>query len=873
MPDLYQVKPQKIGPKSLILLFFFVTGMTGLVYELVWIRLLILAFGSTQFAITTVLVTFMAGLALGSFIFGRVVDRSPVPLKVYALIEVALGLYCILSPEVFLLVRDLYLSLSGSGASTQFAGFEFTQFLLSFAALIIPTTLMGGTLPVLVKYLASSSDRVGFHTAVPYAVNTLGAVIGCLATGFFLLYFLGLKSTLYSAGAVDVVVGVLLFIICRSAQRVSAHRGAAGPPPVHTLAGGDPSRSVWNPNLLIVASFALSGFCSLSYEVLWTRVFSLVLGSSVYAFTVMLATFLAGIGFGSILFAPVVDRLKRPLVWFGVLEAIIGFTSLFSIFIYKELPFIFYNLRTAFSEEFLFLQVLQFGLCATIMLIPTLSMGAIFPLVGRIYTKGLKTVGRNIGDLYFFNTAGAIFGSFVGGFILIPLYGVQAGVVITTALNIIIAVVVLNFTKMRLAFRGVLTVTLIAVFFVAALSLPPWERTVMTTGLYVNPFKKQDVEVLRKGETKDRLLYYKEGINAVITVRERSENNNTIRTYQANGKQEAFSMNGKPSEGWAVLGHIPLLLHKGVPREALLVGLGAGVTLGAMEYYPLNNIDVIEIEKAVVEAAGFFKEANNNALSDPRVRLHIADGRSFLFAEKKKYDVIVSAVSDPWITGVANLFTYEYFDALSKKLNDDGTVALWFQNYRITPEELKIGLNTFAAAFPYVSVWFHYTDALDLVVIGTKKPQTVDMKDLRGWFSKPKVKRGLSLVGIKKPVDVFSLFLIGNKDLRGYTGVTPLNTDERPLIEFTLPRHLYMDVSSGVENVKELLADVKDLTLPVVMPDEDREGFYLSLGKSFNEYSFRLPQAYRVFKYVLKIDPENKEAAYFADNLKKELNY
>ncbi|MFQ5441951.1 MAG: fused MFS/spermidine synthase [Thermodesulfobacteriota bacterium] len=849
------------------------TGLTGLVYELVWIRLLILAFGSTQFAITTVLVTFMAGLALGSLIFGRVVDRRPVPLMVYALIEVALGLYCVLSPEVFLIVRDLYVSFSGGGAGMEYAGFEFTQFILSFSALIIPTTLMGGTLPVLVKYLASSSGRVGFHTAIPYAVNTIGAVIGCLAAGFFLLYFLGLKTTLYTAGAVDILVGVLIFIIFRSGQRASALSAAAGPSSVHTLAAEEPSEGVWNLNLMIMASFALSGFCSLAYEVLWTRVFALVLGSSVYAFTVMLATFLAGIGLGSILFASLVDRLKRPLVWFGILEAVIGFTSLFSIFIYKELPFIFYNLKAAFAQKFLFFHILQFALCATIMLIPTLSMGAIFPLVGRIYTKELKTVGRNIGELYFFNTAGAIFGSFVGGFILIPLYGVQTGVVITTALNIMIAVVILNFTDMRLAFRGAVTVSLLAVFSVAALSLPPWERTVMTTGFYVNAVEKKDVDFIRKGEGAERLLYYREGINAVITVRERHENNKTIRTYQANGKQEAFSINGRPPEGWSVLGHIPILLHKGVPGEALLVGLGAGVTLGAMEYYPLKNLDVIEIEKAVVEAAGFFKEANNNALSDPRVKLHIADGRSFLFAGKKKYDVIVSAVSDPWITGVANLFTYEYFNALSKSLKDDGTVALWFQNYRTTPEELKIGLNTFAAAFPYLSIWFHYTDALDLVVIGTKRPQKIDMKDLRGWFADAEVKRGLSLVGINRPVDLFGLFLIGNTDLRRYTGVTPLNTDERPLIEFTLPRHLYMDLTSGVRNVEEILANVREITPSLLIPEEDKEGFYLSLGKSFNKYSFRLPEAYRVFKEVLKINPENREAAYLAESLKKELNY
>ncbi len=866
--------------KNLILLFFFITGLTGLIYELVWIRLLILAFGSTQFAITTVLVTFMAGLALGSLIFGRIVDKMAVPLYVYAAIEVVLGLYCIASPQVFILVRDLYVSFLSSSASgvagggtaaIHDAGFQWIQFILSFSALIIPTTLLGGTLPALVKYLASASGRVGFHTALPYAVNTLGAVAGCLATGFFLLYFLGLKATLYSAGVLDLIVGVSIYLLyCRGITGAKPAEKSAAP---LIRESALPAKSRWNANTLIIAVFVVSGFSSLSYEVLWTRVFSLIIGSSVYAFTIMLATFLTGIGAGSILFAPYVDRVKRPLLWFAGLEAVIGFTGILSIFIYKKLPFIFYSLKGDFAEQFLLFQLIQFGLCATIIILPTLCMGAIFPLVGRIYTKGLTTVGKNIGDLYFSNTAGSIFGSFTAGFILIPFFGVQNGVTLTAALNIIIAILILYLTDLRAVTRGVLTVAFIAVFSVAALTLPPWERMVMTTGLYVNPMDKDEVESLQKGEVKDNLLYYREGINAVVTVRERMENNRAIRTYQANGKQEALSTDGIATGAWATLGHIPMLLHSGAPKDSLLVGLGAGITLGAMEYYPMEAVDVVEIEPAVVEAARFFSLSNNNALKDPRVRLHIADGRSFLFSTTKKYDVIISAVSDPWITGVANLFTFEYFSALRDKLKDGGTVAIWFQNYRATPEEVRIGLNTFAAVFPHISIWFQYTDALDLIVTGAMRPQSININELKSRFKGAGVRQGLSYIGMREPLDFFDFFLIGDDDLREYIGDTALNTDERPLIEFTLPRHLYMDPSSGTRNVEEILTHVKTIIPPLIIPDKDREGFYLALGKSFSDYSFKLPQALRAFNKVLEINPENSEAATLAGGLRRELGY
>ncbi len=872
---------------GLILFFFFLTGLTGLVYELVWIRLLILAFGSTQFAITTVLVTFMSGLALGSLVFGRVMDRTAMPLRVYAGIEAVLGLYCIVSPAVFLGVRTLYGALSGGAGAAHIAGFEWAQFILSFAALIIPTTLLGGTLPALVKHLASASGRVGFHTAVPYAVNTIGAVAGCLAAGFFLLYFLGLTTTLYAAGALDLAVGISIYLIyCRRAAAHEEERaaGGGGPsagaaektrgplPPGPAGEGATPAldKGARHQRLVIISAFFVSGFCALSYEVLWTRIFSLVIGSSVYAFTIMLATFLAGIGFGSILFAPYVDRLRRPLVWFGALEALIGFAGLFSIFIYRELPFIFYSLKSAFAGRFALFQVVQFGLCATIILVPTLAMGALFPLVGRIYTRRLSTVGQNIGDIYFSNTAGSIFGSFTAGFVLIPFLGVQHGVIITAALNIVISIVILSLAPLSKNLRSALGLAMVFVFGAAALGLPPWERMVMTTGLYVNPLQESEVRSLKEGGARDRLVYYREGVNAVITVRERIEDGRLIRTYQANGKQEAAAIDGRAGGAWATLGHVPMMLRNGPVEDVLLVGLGAGITLGAMEYYPFRSADVVEIEPAVIEAARFFSASNNRALDDPRVRMHIADGRSFLFSTKKKYDVIISAVSDPWITGVANLFTLEYFRALRDRLNDDGVVAIWFNNYRTTPEEMKTALNTFAAVFPDVSIWFHYTDVFDLIVIGRKAPAPVDVAGLGARLQAPSIRRGLAQIGVRSAVDFFDLFLLGNADMRRYAGVTPLNTDERPLIEFTLPRHMYGEFT-GLGNIEEMLTFVSDITPPLLIPPGGEEAFYMALGKSYNEFSFRLSEAYTAFRKVLEINPENAEAAALAASLEKEL--
>ncbi len=847
----------------LILVFFFLTGLTGLAYELVWIRLLILAFGSTQFAVTTVLVVFMAGLALGSLIFGRIADRTSSPLKLYAVIEVALGVYCVLSPAIFTAIKGAYLVLGGHSASTGVsAAFEAPQFALSFLALIIPTTLMGGTLPALVKHLASGSGRIGFHTAVPYSVNTLGAVAGCLLTGFLSLYVLGVKTTVYTAGVIDIIVGVLVYMLYGRSVSVPVEPRAPG------SAQGEKADS--GKRLLIIASFALSGFASLNYEVLWSRLLSLVLGSSVYAFTIMLATFLVGIGLGSIVFAPFIDRRRNLIAWFALFEAIIGVVSLVSIFVYRELPFVFFSLKESFASQFWLFMFIQFLITAAIMIIPTLCMGAIFPLVGRLAAKDLKSVGKSIGDIYFFNTAGSIFGAFIGGFVLIPYAGVQNGVILTAALNLLLAIALFTNSELKTAGRLSYSALLAVIFAVSYLALPPWEKMVMTLGLYANPVKESKVSEIKEGAFGEELLYYKEGINAIVTVR--GEGGGRIISYQANGKQEARSVAGRPSEAWSLLGHVPLLLHPGEPKDALVVGLGSGITLGAMELYPLEAFDVVELEPAVVDAARFFSEANNNALDDKRVSLHVTDGRSFLALSEKKYDVIVSGVSDPWITGVSNLFTYDYFKELDSKLEDNGVVGLWFQNYRITPRELKIALGSFAKIFPHVSIWFHYTDTLDLIVVGSKEPHGFDLGRLEKRLSIPSVKRGLERIDMRSSYDVLDLFLIGNEDLRNYIGDQPVNSDERPILEFSLPKLLYMDPLVGVKNVEELLAAVVDVVPPIEVETAKREAFYMGLGRTYARSSFRLNQALKVFKLAAEENPENAEALEQIKSLNRELN-
>jgi spermidine synthase len=344
---------------------------------------------------------------------------------------------------------------------------------------------------------------------------------------------------------------------------------------------------------IVIAVFAVSGFAALAYEVLWTRIFSLIIGSSIYAFTIMLATFLFGIGVGSIVFAPFIDRRKKPLLWFAILELIIGIAALLAVPLYKRLPFLFLGLHESLSQHFWLFLAAQFLLCAAVMVIPTLCMGAIFPTVSRIYTRGLDSIGQKIGNIYFFNTAGAIAGAFVGGFIMIPTIGVQPAILLTAAISTALGLLLLLISPVKRVKRFV-SAGIIAIFFTAFLyNTPSWSMMVMTMGAYVNPIEKRALEALQETGAYGELLFYREGINAIITVR-READGRTI-SYQSNGKYEARSVDSKPGKAWSLLGHLPMLFSDDAER-ALLVGIGSGITLGSMEQYPLREIDVVEIE-------------------------------------------------------------------------------------------------------------------------------------------------------------------------------------------------------------------------------------------------------------------------------------
>jgi spermidine synthase len=855
--------------RAALLLCFFLTGMSGLMCEVVWVRSLTLTFGATKPAISTVLATFMAGLALGSAYFGRLADRKDKLIQIFATLEVSLGVYIMVTPVLLRGVRELFVA-SISAEQMQSPLAWMLRLLLASVVLLIPTTLMGGTLPLLAKLLVEPGEAADRLTGRLYAINTFGAVIGC-GLGVIAPIVFGLSGTLFVAGIVDFSVGLLALLAARTpipniespnteAKTVETpnEESARGKKSKKNKSKNKASANDENdPALAIMARrFALAvaaftGFAGLALEVSWFRILVLVIGSSTYAFALMLGVFLIGLALGASLFIRFAGRFRDNALPVAGLLVLLGGTTLGSVAVYRWLPYWFRILADWSGDKFLLFLAMQSLLCAAVMLLQTMTLGAAFPAVVRMIQAKHDDLGQRVGSLYFSNTLGAIVGSLSASFIFIPLLGVQRSVVAIGIVAIIMGCMGLSFTKLNETIRERGPIVLAIAAAVTAHFLPAWDRQIMTAGPYVNPIAASQLRAQLEGNPSDELLFYDETGDAVISVHQNSVGE---LSYRANGKSEARVMGASSTRAWTMLGHLPLLLAD-KPSSALLVGLGAGITLGAMERHPVETIDVIEIEPAVISAARFFNNAHHSALDDSRVRLIRADGRAYLAGARRSYPVIVSGVSDPWIRGVSNLFSVEYFRQLREHLEPGGIACIWLQNYRVGTADMKTMLGTLAAAFPHVSLWYDGRGPADLMALASDRPFELDHNRLQERLRT--VAADLQPHQVSKVFDVVAMFLADDADLRRFSAGAPLNTDDRPILETNLPFRLRDPIDKSIgDRVLELLHSVEQIGPRI--KDLKQNEYDEALGMALSEVFPRRFQARKLLEASLVVNPNNQ---------------
>jgi len=768
-----------------LLAAFFLSGVAGLVHEVAWTRVLRHVMGNTTFAVTTVLVVFMAGLAFGSYLAGRLIARRRDPVRVFALLEGAIGATCLALPFVIGALQPVYAALyRASGGS--FLLLSSVRVVFCVLVLLPTATAMGATLPVLVRQLAAQSGSVGASVGRLYAINTLGAVAGAALAGFVLMPALGLWGAIGSASALNFLVCAIgLRLFARLGPLESADsRAASGAAPVDPELALDRGRRG-----LLLFGYGLSGAAALAYEVVWTRVLASMIGSSVYAFSMMLTAFILGLGLGSLFFARASDRVRDPLRALALLQVGIAVTALAVVPLFTGLPFWFAGLLSELSESWWQLQAREFGALVAIMLLPTTLMGATFPLVSRYWAEAHATgAARAVGATYSANTIGSIVGSALAGFLLVPTIGSQRTIYLAVLANALVAATfALADRRWRGAGRGV-ALAAPALALVAPFLLPRWNPVEMYFGSFFvarrDPELARAPEKLREWVREDEVLLHEEGIDTTVTVRRDPEG------------ALALLVNGKPDAGTGgdlgtqiLLGEIPLLLHP-APKRVLVIGLASGITLGSVACHPVEHIDCAEISSSVVRACRLFSDHNGNVLDDPRVEILVADGRNHLTLSGRRYDVIVSEPSNPWIAGVADLFTLQFFRTLHAALEEGGIACVWLERYAIDERSFKSVVRTFREVFPSMTVWSPNPAGSDYMLVGARGELAVDLSNLERRVADERVAADLARIGIAGATSLLGHVVMGSAGAERFSGAAPLHTDDNALLEFATPRSM-----------------------------------------------------------------------------------
>ncbi|WP_242345374.1 fused MFS/spermidine synthase [Anaeromyxobacter terrae] len=774
---------------SVAAMCFFASGAAGLLYEVVWFRLLSVTFGHTVYAVTTVLAAYMGGLALGSLLLGKRSDRSPRPLLLYGLAELTIGAYCLATPLLFRAADALYVSLfrrlePGAVGST------LLQFSLSALLLVPATALMGATLPFLSRAVVERSGTTGSRVGLLYAVNTWGAVLGVVGTGFALLPAFGLRTTVWIGVALNLGVGAVALLLDRRLRPLPAGDTAPEPHPPDEAAGAgaaeEPPPVPRRTATAALAAIGISGAASMAYEVAWTRALCLAVGSSTYAFTAMLASFLVGLAAGAFVASQALRRWKLRLTTFAVVECVIAALAIATLPLLGSLPQLVLQLLSRLGLSYESALVAQFSASFLVMLLPTAAIGATFPLVLAGLTRGLARVGNDVGRVYGANTIGTIAGSVGAGFLLVPHLGIQGTVVAAAAANLAAGVALLLLLEASRS-RRIAALALVPVFAIAAAAVPRWDRLVMTSGLSIYAARHLGADAgaqsPREKPADRALLFYAEGLTTTVSVTRSGEH----LFLAVDGKTDA-STNGLDMRTQLLLGHLPALLAPDAKR-ALVIGLGSGITAGALAQHPLRVIDVAELEPAVIEAAQLFARENHGVLRDERLRVIAGDGRHILAAAAEPYDIIVSEPSNPWIAGVANLFTREFYRAARERLSDDGVMVQWLQSYAIFPDEIRMVVRTFHEVFPNATVW--RGGAGDYLLVAAKRPLKVDLDAAVRRVAESASTRADLARFWGGPEDVMQQFVLSEEDARRYSEGAAINTDDLPLLEFAAPRALY----------------------------------------------------------------------------------
>jgi predicted membrane-bound spermidine synthase len=743
---------------AVIVALFFLSGASGLVYQVIWVRLLTRVFGTTTFAVSALLAAFMGGLGLGSYVAARFLVRRRSPLLLFGLLELGVGVYAVSLLEILPLAESLFLSMARGGALSPFAEASL-KVVLSFLLLLPPTTLMGASLPLLVKQTAHELGYLGRKSGGLYALNTFGAAFGCFAAGFYAIPSLGLSGTTLLAASINASVGI-------AAAALHARLGPAesAPPPE-----SEPAPA--GPLLLVFVAFAASGFVAIGLEVVWTRLFTLVFKGYTYSFSAMLTVLLLGIALGSLLFAPIADRSGDRRSLFGTLQVAIGVSAVLAapLFLVAE-SFVRYA-TAVLGFDWSAQALAKFLVSLAILIVPTFLFGAQFPVVTRLATANVEGAGGRVGELYAVNVAGGILGALLTGFVLLPVLGTQKSLLLLSLALLASGVALLVGTRRRA----------LAVAAAAA---------ALTVGLSWDVSRKLHESWLTGEET---VGFYREGADATVMVAENPPRVNEDKRILVNGSSASNSTHYGLSVN-RIQGCIPFFFER-MPGKVLATCFGTGITFGTLSQFGVDRIDGVDISPEVIAAAPRFGEQNYGVASQGRVTLHIDDGRNFLLKSTDRYDVITMEPMPPALAGVSDLYTREFYELCRERLAEGGIVSQWVPLYYLGLEDVRILYRTFAESFPHVLVFFYHFDTF---LVGSYQPLRISADKFADRLRSERLIADLEQIGLASSERMLGTFLMDRAAVLEFAGGAPVMTDDLPYVEFSGPKSF--DLSTTAYN-------------------------------------------------------------------------
>lgn len=810
----------------LLYLIFLGSGIAGLVNEIVWEKYMTLFMGAGVYSQATVLGTFMFGLALGSWLVGRWGERVASPLRMYGLLELGIGLYALLFPFLIPLGEALYAQLLTN--DSPLATVLLVKFVLSFLIMAPPATLMGGTLPVLSKYIIQRRLDAGRKLSLLYTLNCLGAVGGCLLAGFVLIAHLGLANSLRLAAAINIGIALLVVLLARRLAAAAAEPvcAAASEPEADAA-----PRHNFRSSRQVTACFVLallSGLAAMLYEVAWIRLLSNILGTTTYSFALMLAVFILGLALGSLVASWIADRVKDLSLTIIVLELLTILSLGLTLPLYNRLPYCLHLLTTSLVHNpttFYVFAVLQAGLCALVMLGPCLLSGMILPLLGLVSLGDLRQVSRNVGLLFACNTLGTILTALATGLVLIPWLGIMKTLYVGLGINALMMVVALLLTAERWPLRLALTLAggaALAAIFALVPALDPY---MLITSEYRHGRLGEvytDYAGYRERIGRNlRILALNEGRTCNVVVTEEPANGN--RSLWINGKADASTSVDADLVTQTLVGIIGHLMQPGKER-VMVVGMGSGTTVACAALpQSVQRVDVAEISPEVVEALPYFASVNHNVANDPKVRVRVEDAKTYMRLLREPYGIIVNEPSNPWIAGIGGLFTVDYYRQVHAALDDDGVLVQWVQLYEISDEVALSILHSLSQVFPEMDLWF--SGSVDLVITAYKKPHPLDPARARRAFAE--LAPHLTAAQLMSLEEILMRHMANPAVVREYLAAHPpvcLNTDDRPFVEYEGPHQLFLRRSANFH---------LDLDQRLQSPEQSRYPFYpLLAGRS-----------------------------------------